>query len=216
MPARFSKWCIARKSKQQPCPQYSTNLGTVGGGRERPVRFLVARSASISLPPPLAMPAIRTQNDRGEFILKISLSAIWYGALASTLISLLALAGCSAFQPDPRVAADQKESLLSAAGFKMLPADTPDKLAHAQSLPQLKVKYFTAKDGTLRYWMADAQYCQCVYIGDETAFQKFKQEQFQAQLAAQQNQAAEIQAEAAQEEQMEFMDPVFAGPMWVY
>jgi hypothetical protein len=162
------------------------------------------------------MPAIRTQNDRGEFILKISLSAIWYGALASTLISLLALAGCSAFQPDPRVAADQKESLLSAAGFKMLPADTPDKLAHAQSLPQLKVKYFTAKDGTLRYWMADAQYCQCVYIGDETAFQKFKQEQFQAQLAAQESEAAQMRAEAAQEEQMEFMDPVFAGPMWVY
>ncbi len=147
--------------------------------------------------------------------MKISISSRCYGFIAITLI-MLALAGCAAFQPDPQAAADQKESLLSAAGFKMLPADTPDKLAHAQSLPQLKVKYFTDKDGTLHYWMADAQYCHCVYVGNEAAYQKFKQEQFQAQLANEQNQAAQIQAEAAQEEQMEFMDPMFVGPMWVY
>jgi len=159
------------------------------------------------------MLAVRTQNNGGEFILKISISSIFYGVIA---IVLLALAGCAAFQPDPQVAADQKESLLSAAGFKMLPADTPDKLAHAQSLPQLKVKYFTDKDGTLHYWMADAKYCHCVYVGNEAAYQKFKQEQFQAQLASEQSQAAQMQAEAAQEEQVEFMDPLFAGPMWVY
>ena len=52
------------------------------------------------------------------------------------------------FQPDPRVAADKKESMLSAAGFKMVPAETPEKLAHAQSLPQLKVQYYTDADGT--------------------------------------------------------------------
>jgi hypothetical protein len=145
--------------------------------------------------------------------LKISVASLLYGIIA---ITLLALAGCSALHPDPQVAADQKESLLSAAGFKMLPADTQDKLAHAQSLPQLKVKYFTDPDGTLHYWMADAQYCHCVYIGNEAAFQKFKQLQFQAQLAAEENQAAQMRAEAAQEEQMEFMNPMFVGPMWVY
>ncbi len=145
--------------------------------------------------------------------MKIFTASIFYGFAAAILLTL---AGCAAFQPDPQVAADQKESLLSAAGFKMLPADTQDKLAHAQSLPQLKVKYFTDTDGAVRYWMADSQYCHCVYIGDEAAYQKFKQEQFQAQLAAEQNQAAQMQATAAQEEQMEFMNPMFVGPMWVY
>jgi hypothetical protein len=159
------------------------------------------------------MPAVRTQNNGGEFILKISISSHFYGFLA---IILIALAGCAAFQPDPQVAADQKESMLSAAGFKMLPAETPDKLAHAQSLPQLKVKYFTDSDGTLHYWMADAQFCHCVYVGNESSYQQFKQMQFQAQLANEQNQAAQMQAEAAQEEQMELMNPMLVGPMWLY
>ena len=118
---------------------------------------------------------------------------------------VLALGGCAAFQPDPQQVADQKESMLAAAGFKMLPAETPEKLAHAQSLPQLKVKYFTDSDGAVRYWFADAQFCRCVYVGDQAAYQKFKQMQFQAQLASEQNQAAQMQAEAAQEEQMELI-----------
>ncbi len=106
--------------------------------------------------------------------------------------------------------------MLSAAGFKMIPADTPEKLAHAQSLPQLKLKYFTGKDGAPRYWMADAQFCHCVYVGTEANYQSFKQMQFQARLAAEQNESAEMQQQAAQEEQMEFMDPMFIGPMWYY
>jgi hypothetical protein len=131
-------------------------------------------------------------------------------------VVMLALAGCAAFQPNPQAVADQKESMLAAAGFKMLPAETPDKLAHAQSLPQLTIKYYTDSDGSLHYWMADAQYCQCVYVGNEAAYQKFKQMQFQAQLADEQNQAAQMQAEAAQEEQMEFMNPMLMGPVWIY
>ena len=145
--------------------------------------------------------------------MKISVSSHLCGFIVITLITL---AGCAAFQPDPQVAADQKESMLSAAGFKMLPAETPDKLAHAQSLPQLKVKYFTDSDGNLHYWMSDAQFCHCVYVGNESNYQKFKQMQFQAQLANEQSQAAQMQAEAAQEEQMELMNPMLVEPMWVY
>jgi hypothetical protein len=159
------------------------------------------------------MAIIRKQNSCKDFVLKISISAVFYGFIA---MLLLALAGCAAFQPDPRVAADKKESMLSAAGFKMVPAETPDKLAHAQSLPQLKLQYYTDADGAVRYWMADAQYCHCVYVGNQSNYQQFKQMRFQAQLAAEQNQAAQMQAEAAQEEQMEFMNPMMMGPMWVY
>ena len=58
--------------------------------------------------------------------------------------------------------------------------------------------------------------CHCVYVGNEADYQKFKQMQFQAQLADEQNQAAQMQAEAAQEEQMELMNPMLIGPMWIY
>jgi hypothetical protein len=142
-----------------------------------------------------------------SFITQITLGAI---------IVTLALAGCASLQPDPAVLADQKESMLSAAGFKMLPADSPEKLAKAQALPQMKVKYFSGSDGSVHYWMSDAQFCHCVYVGSESNYQKFKEMQFQAQLANEQNQAAEMQSVAAQEEQMEMMDPLLAGPVWIY
>jgi hypothetical protein len=151
--------------------------------------------------------------------LKVSVASRAGGFIAHTLpaiLMMLAIAGCAGLQPDPSVLADQKESMLSAAGFKMLPADTPDKLAKAQSLPQMKVKYFSNGDGAVRYWMADGQFCHCVYVGNESNFQKFKQMQFQAQLANEQNQAAEMQSAAAQEEQMELMDPMLVGPVWIY
>jgi hypothetical protein len=154
----------------------------------------------------------------GEFILKISFPR-FHGVITITLTMLtmmLAIAGCSAMQPDPAVVADQKESMLSAAGFTMLPADNADKLAKAQALPQLKVKYFSDPDSTVHYWMADAQFCHCVYVGNQSNYQKFKEMQFQAQLANEQSQSAEMQSMAAQEEEMEMMNPMLVGPVWLY
>ena len=151
--------------------------------------------------------------------MKVSIVSRVHGFVAITLITLimmLAIAGCASMQPDPAVLADQNESMLSAAGFKMLPADNPDKLAKAQSLPQMKVKYFSANDGSVHYWMADAEFCHCVYVVNESAYQKFKQMQFQAQLANEQSQSAQMQSMAAQEEEMEMMNPMLMGPVWLY
>ncbi len=102
--------------------------------------------------------------------------------------------------------------MLSAAGFKMLPADTQDKLAHAQSLPQLKVKYFTDPDGTLHYWMADAQYCHCVYIGNEAAYQKFKQSSSRRGSPANKIRPHEMQAESRAGRADGIHEPDVRGP----
>jgi hypothetical protein len=40
--------------------------------------------------------------------------------------------------------------------------------------------------------------------------------QFQAQLANEQSQSAEMQSMAAQEEEMEMMNPMLVGPVWLY
>jgi hypothetical protein len=64
--------------------------------------------------------------------------------------------------------------MLSAAGFQQKLADTPEKMAHLQTMPQQDVTGH--KDGDKpRYVYADATYCQCLYIGDEAAYQRYRQ-----------------------------------------
>jgi hypothetical protein len=136
---------------------------------------------------------------------------------AAAAILALAIAGCAAMQPTPEQQADQLEPMLSAAGFRMLPADNQQKLDHLQSLPQFQVKYFPAAEGGTRYWMADAQVCHCLYIGDEQAFQQYQKLRFEQHIADEQQQAAEEQMGAAQMQEMNMMNPfMMGGPIWVY
>jgi hypothetical protein len=136
-----------------------------------------------------------------------------YHGFAAVLLTI-ALAGCAAMQPTPQQRADRIEPMLSAAGFRMLPADNQQKLDHLQSLPQFQVKYFGDNGGANRYWMADAQVCHCLYLGDDNAFQQYQKLRFEQRLADEQQQAADEQMSA---EQMEMMNPfAFGGPVWVY
>ncbi len=82
----------------------------------------------------------------------------------------LTLSGCAAMQKSD---ATQTEQELAAAGFKMKLANTPDKLAHLKTLTQLKVVPHE-QEGKVRYVYADAKYCECVYAGDEVAFEKYQ------------------------------------------
>lgn len=129
---------------------------------------------------------------------------------------LLLVAGCAALSntPTPQQRADNIEPVLSASGFKAMPADTEQKLQQITALPQLRVKYYPDKDGTLKYWMADAQFCHCIYVGDAAAYEKYRQYRLQQKIANQQEEAARMQMEAAQEMQMDMMNPWAFGPMW--
>src|SRR5262249_25019351 len=149
---RRAGWRSRRSSALRRMCRPAKGAERGGGPPESSMRDRHRRRASAYplLPHLLAMLAAAKHNSRGMFISRTS------NRCTVGIIMMLALAGCSALQPDPRIAAEQKESMLSAAGFRMLPAQTPDKLAHAQSLPQLKLKYYADPDGTLHYWMADA------------------------------------------------------------
>ena len=100
-------------------------------------------------------------------------------ALASTLV------GCAAIQQEN---ATQAEQTLAAAGFNMKLADSPEKLAHLKTLTQLKVVPHE-QNGNIRYIYADAQYCKCLYAGDEAANQRY-QKMVIKQNVAQMNQDA--------------------------
>ncbi len=112
-----------------------------------------------------------------------------------------ALGACALFRQTPQERAKQIEPMLSAAGFNMVPADNPDKLKGIQSLPPLKIRYYTA-NGQLHYWFADPDYCRCVYTGNEAAYQQYEKLKLQSQMVQQEQMAAEANEDAAEEMMM--------------
>ena len=126
---------------------------------------------------------------------------------AMTRLGLLAvvvvLGGCAAVE---RRQAQDTEAVLAAAGFQMRPADTPEKLAHLQTLTPRRIVPH-AKDGQMFFVYADPTGCQCVWVGDQAAYQRYQQLALQKQLAQEQMMAAQMNEDAA-------MNWGLWGPFW--
>ena len=132
------------------------------------------------------------------------------GALTRMLIlSLLlgTLAACASMEASE---ARDTEQVLAAAGFKIKLGDTPEQLAHIQSLTQHKLVPHE-KDGGVYYVYADATTCKCLYWGNEAAYQRYQQLALQRQMADDQRMAAQMNENAAMNWGMWGM-----GPWWVY
>ena len=100
----------------------------------------------------------------------MKLHGIWWNVLIVLTVLGLALAGCAALQEST---VTDVEGLLARAGFTKMPADTPQKLAHLKSLPQRKLIHHE-RDGNKHVLYADATYCICLYVGDETNLQHYR------------------------------------------
>ena len=89
------------------------------------------------------------------------------------------------------------ERLLAAAGFQMRLANTPEREAHLKTMTQHEIVPHE-ENGSMRFVYADAEYCKCVYVGTEAAYQRYqkyamKQQQTDARLqAAQMNEDASM------------------------
>jgi hypothetical protein len=111
---------------------------------------------------------------------------------------ILVLGGCATAPP-----ALSTGNMLSAAGFHMKLADTPQKLALLKQLPP---HHFIHKDNggkALTVW-ADPAGCQCLYVGNAAAWETYQQQAFanhivyeNQQAAAQVNEAAMLNDDAA-------------------
>lgn len=66
----------------------------------------------------------------------------------------------------------QNESLLSEAGFKAIPANTPDRQSHLNSLPKGKVTPVQLQGKT--YFVFPDVPNQMLYVGQEAQFQKYQ------------------------------------------
>jgi uncharacterized protein YdbL (DUF1318 family) len=101
---------------------------------------------------------------------------------------------------------DTQEQLLSAAGFQMKLADTPQKLAHLQEMTSQKLVPHT-RDGKLYYVYADPEFCKCMFVGTEPAYQKYQQLAIQQKLSQERLNAAAMNENAA-------MNWGLWGPFW--
>jgi len=123
----------------------------------------------------------------------------------------LGVNGCSQLnqigEPPPKVRAEEKaaqmEPMLTASGFAMLPADTPERQQQIANLPPLEVSYYVGRTGKMHYWMADPEFCKCLYIGSEQAYDRYEQMSLNAKWEEKENQTAREDLEATQEEQMD-------------
>ncbi|OGX14349.1 MAG: hypothetical protein A2351_06615 [Omnitrophica bacterium RIFOXYB12_FULL_50_7] len=76
----------------------------------------------------------------------------------------------------------------------MRQAQTPEQLANVQGMTQRKLIPHT-KDGRLLYVYADAEACQCVYVGTEQNYQDYQKMVYQTNLADEQEATAEMNSE---------------------
>jgi hypothetical protein len=102
-------------------------------------------------------------------------------------VMTILLAGCAAVEKQDT---EDTEQLLSAAGFNIKLADTPEKLASLQVVKQHKVVRRELSNGQLRFIYADATVCRCLYVGDEQAYQQYQKLAVRQENALMDQQAA--------------------------
>ena len=127
----------------------------------------------------------------------------WTRPILPIILVGLAATGCATIRAHQ---AAESEQVLSAAGFVMKPADTPERLAELQKLaPRTVVRH--VRDGQARYVYADPDTCKCLYVGDERQFQKYQELSLQKKIADEQLSAAEANRDAS-------LDWGMRGPWW--
>src|SRR5262249_9323702 len=108
--------------------------------------------------------------------------------------------GCAAPR---RQEARANGDLLVAAGFKTKLADSPERAQKLRAMPPLKL-LSQSKDGQTVYRYADPYSCDCLYVGDQQAYTKYRS-------LALQKQRADEQLEVEEDTTMEWD---LWGPRW--
>jgi hypothetical protein len=86
--------------------------------------------------------------------------------LALLFTGAIILSGCSSLVA-------RQEAQLDAAGFKAIPADTPERQALLTGLPARQ--FVQGRDGDfITYTYADPLVCGCLYVGPESAYAAYR------------------------------------------
>lgn len=127
---------------------------------------------------------------------------------AWVLVSLsgILLTGCASMLNSKDI---ETERLLSAAGFQMRLATTPEQLAALKARPQQKLVPQSHGDKII-YTYADAKVCKCIFAGTERNYNQFQKLALDRELAIRRQEAAADDADAAMD--MTSFGPW--GPWW--
>ncbi len=107
---------------------------------------------------------------------------------AVALCTVAALAGCAALE---RNAVQDRETLLSAAGFTVLPATTQQRQDMLATLPPNRVSQIIKGD-YVTYVYPDPVLCRCLYTGGQQAFAQYAAYVQQRRIADEQVTAAQL------------------------
>jgi len=98
-----------------------------------------------------------------------------------------------------------KEDMLAAAGFTLVPANTPQRQAALKALPPHKFVH-QIRNNSVIFTYSDPTICDCLYVGNQGAYDRYRQNVFAQNLADEQQMTA----------QMNQMDWGPWGPGWYY
>jgi hypothetical protein len=107
--------------------------------------------------------------------------------------SLVAFAMCVAVSACVSQAqrVQNKEDMIAASGFTLVPANTPQRQDSLASLPPHKFVRQVRGDKVI-YTYADPTICGCLYVGDQAAYGRYRENVFQKRLADEQQMTAEM------------------------
>ncbi len=118
---------------------------------------------------------------------------LWRQLIAVIAVSGALLSGCAAMRKDETMSV---ERTLAAAGFQLKFADTPERIDELAILPQ-RTLVPQQRDGKLFYVYADPEYCKCLYVGTEAAYQRYQKLALQQKLAKERVEAAQMNDDAS-------------------
>jgi hypothetical protein len=119
-----------------------------------------------------------------------------YGRTALVSFAVcVAVSACSQVQ--------NKEDMLAAVGFTLVPANTPQRQAALTAMPAHKFVHQVHNNAVV-YTYADPTICDCLYFGNQAAYDRYRANVFQQNLANEQEMTA----------QMNQMDWGTWGPGW--
>jgi hypothetical protein len=84
-----------------------------------------------------------------------------------------------------------KEDMLAASGFTVVPANTPQRQTSLTTLPPHKFVQQVRKNAVI-YVYADPTICQCLYVGNQAAYDRYRANVFQKKLADEQAFTAQV------------------------
>jgi hypothetical protein len=105
--------------------------------------------------------------------------------------TLLLFAACVAVSACTSEVVQNKEDLLAAAGFRLVPANTPQRQASLRALPPHKFVH-QVRNNAVVFTYADPTICDCLYVGNQAAYDRYRQNVFVKNIADEQQMTAQM------------------------